>query len=73
MKKIENARYTCDDNFDYIYADNRIYTIARNTGDYGSVAVGERMAMGDVLTQELYDKWSSECALVGTFELKEAE
>ena len=70
---LKNARYTCDENFTTVYAGNRIYTIARNTGDYGSVAVGERMAMGDVLTQELYDKWSSECATISAFELTEAE
>lgn len=73
MLRLDNARYTCDDNFTDIYAGNRIYTIARNTGNWGSVAVGERMAMGGVLTQELYDKWCSECTSTGTFELKEAE
>ena len=56
------GKFKKDENFTTVYADNRIYTIARNTGEYGVAAVG-------VITQELYDKWSSECAETGTFEL----
>lgn len=63
------GRYEQDDNFTTVYADNRIYTIARNTGDWDSVAVGERTAMGQVLDQETYNKWARECSSEGTFEL----
>ena len=68
---IIRGRYEGDDNFTTIYADNRIYTIARNTGDWGSVGVGERTAMGQVLDQATYDKWEAECSKEGTFELSE--
>lgn len=56
------GNYKKDENFTTVYADNRIYTIARNTGEYGA-------AVGGVITQELYDRWSSECVETGTFEL----
>lgn len=65
--------YKTDENFTTIYADNRIYTIARNTGDWGFVGVGERTAMGPVLDQATYDKWVAECSKEGTFELSEEE
>ena len=63
------GNYKKDENFTTVYADNRIYTIARNTGEYGVAAVGNRAVVGGVIMQELYDRWSSECAETGTFEL----
>lgn len=63
------GKFKKDENFTTVYADNRIYTIARNTGEYGVAAVGDRAATGGVITQELYDRWSSECVETGTFEL----
>lgn len=65
------GKYKKDDNFITVYCDNTIYTIAINTGDWGSVSVGQKTAMGQILTQETYDKWDSECTEVGTFELYE--
>lgn len=59
------GRYTVDDNFTTIFSDNKIYTIARATGEWGSVTVD-----GYFLTQEMYDKWESECQHEGTFELE---
>lgn len=40
------GKYETDSNFTTVYCDNTIYTIARNTGDWGCVAVGQRTAMG---------------------------
>lgn len=68
-----HGNYEIDDNFIKVYANNRIYTIARNTGDWGSVGVGERTAMGQVLDQATYDKWVAECLKEGDFELSEEE
>lgn len=65
------GKYKKNDNFTIVYCDNTIYTIAINTGDWGSVAVGHKTAMGQILTQEAYDKWASECEKEGTFELPE--
>ena len=70
MKKI-TGRFEKDSNFTIVYCDNTVYTIARNTGDWACVKVGERTAMGYILTQETFDKWASECTEVGTFELSE--
>lgn len=63
------GRYKTDENFTTVYSNNTVYTIARGTGDWGSISVGERTAMGQILTQEVYDKWASECTKEGTFEL----
>ena len=65
------GKYKKDDNFTTVYYDNTIYTIARNTGNWGSVTVGQMTAIGQILTQEVYDKWASECEREGTFELHE--
>lgn len=65
------GRYEQDQNFTTIYGnDNRLYVIARKTGEWGSLGVGDTGANGLVLTQELFDKWAAECKEeVGTFEL----
>ena len=63
------GKYTRDENFTTVYTDNTVYTIARNTGEWAAVAVGERTAMGQILDQDTYDEWVSECAKEGTFEL----
>lgn len=65
------GKFEKDDSFTTIYCNNVIYTIARHTGDWGSVAVGQMTATGHILTQEIYDKWASECEREGTFELPE--
>lgn len=72
MKKI-TGKFKKDSNFITVYCDNTIYTIARNTDNWGYVKVGERTAMGQILTQEAFDKWASECTEVGTFELSSAQ
>ena len=70
MKKIK-GKYKTDQNFTTVYCDDTIYTIARNTGDWGSVEVGQTTATGHIITQEIYDRWASECESEGTFELSE--
>ena len=66
---IIKGKYEVDSNFTTVYSNNTIYTIARNTGEWGCVSVGQMTAMGLVLTQEAYDKLSSECEKEGVFEL----
>ena len=70
MKKIK-GKYETDSNFTTVYCDNTVYTIARNTGEWSCIKVGETTAMGQILTQEAYDKWTSECEREGTFEISE--
>lgn len=67
------GRYERDENFTTVYADNRIYTIARNTGDWGCLPVGGTSYVGGVLTQERYNDLASACSEKGTFELSEEE
>lgn len=66
------GKYETDDNFTTVYANNRMYTIARN-GDWGSLGVGERAYVGGILTQKRYDELASACSKEGTFELDEEE
>ena len=61
------GKYEKDSNFTTIYSGNTMYTIARNTGDWACVKVGERTATNHILTQEAYDAWKNECAREGTF------
>ena len=63
------GKYTVDQNFITVFSDNKIYTIARNSGDWGSLAVGDYAHSGGKLTQEIYDKWLSECEKEGSFTL----
>ena len=65
--------YKSDSNFITVYSDNRIYTIAKNSDEWGCVAVGEQTASGHILSQEIYDKWKSSCNKTGIFVLKEDE
>ena len=69
MKKTITGKFEKDSNFITVYADNRMYTIARATRECGSVAVGEDFACGGTLTQEAYDEMASKCKKIGTFEI----
>lgn len=64
------GKYERDENFTTVYTNNTVYTIARNTGKWGCVRVGERVAMGPVLDQATYDEWAARCEKEGTFELR---
>ena len=63
------GRYEKDDNFTTVYSNNTVYTIARGTGDWGSVKVGETAYVGGVLTKERYNELEAQCVKEGTFEL----
>lgn len=64
------GKYEKDSNFVTVYANNAMYTIARNTGDWGCLRVGEISATGHKFTQEQYDARCSQCTKEGTFELR---
>lgn len=65
------GKYEKDSNFTTVYTENAMYTIARNTGDWNCVKIGERMASGHILTKEIFEAWKSECEKWGEFELSE--
>lgn len=61
------GKYETDENFTTVYSGNRIYTIARTTGEWSSVGVGERTYTGHVLDQETYNKLAAGCTKDGAF------
>lgn len=63
------GKYEKDDNFTTVYSNNTIYTIARSTGDWGCIKVGEITHTGHVLTQETYNEFEAKCQKEGIFEL----
>ena len=65
------GKYERDNNFTTVYANNCIYTIARNTGDWGCLPVGGTAFVGGKLTQERYNELAAACSDEGTFELSE--
>lgn len=58
-----------DENFIYVYTEDTLYTIARTTGDWGYIKVGDYVN-GIALTQRTLDSWKSECEKEDTFVLK---
>ncbi len=65
------GKYYIDENFVNIYSSNRLYTIARNGGAWGSRAVGDSCGNGFIFTQELYNEGLKKCTKEGTFELRD--
>ena len=61
--------YKTDSNFIYVYTEDTLYTLAKNSSDWGSVRVGNRTPQGPILDQETFDRWKSECTKEGEFEL----
>lgn len=64
------GKYKREMGFIYVYSDNTVYTISTYDGNWSCCKVGERTAMGQCFTKEVYDYWESECSKVGEFELK---
>jgi hypothetical protein len=63
------GKYEIDENFTTVYSNNTIYTIANATDSYSKVSVGQKTALGQILTQEAYYKMASECEEEGSFEI----
>lgn len=68
MTKITGKYYT-DGNFVNVCTDNTLYTIARNTGDWGCRKVGDKTGFG-IFDSEAYKAELEQCTKTGTFELK---
>lgn len=62
--------YTKDSNFITVYSGDVMYTIARNTGEWGNVRVGGTFANGRTFTKADYERLKEECDNVGTFTLE---
>ena len=63
------GRYTKNENFIMVYTEDTLYTIARNTGEWGSRKIGELTATGHLLDRETFEKLKAECSKEGTFEI----
>ena len=62
------GKYEKDQNFIRVYSNNTVYTIARNSGEWGTLKVGECDRQGNVLTLEKFKEWENACEKVGTFD-----
>ena len=63
------GKYEKDQNFIRVYSNNTVYTIARNSGEWGALKVGECDRQGNVLTLKQFKAWENACEKTGTFVL----
>lgn len=61
--------YKKDNNFITVFSDDTMYTIARNSGEWGFVKVGGTLATGQKFSKSDYEKFKKECTKVGIFTL----
>ena len=61
------GRYEKDQNFTRVYSDNTVYEIARDSGEWSALKVGECDRQGNVLTLEQFKVWENACEKTGTF------
>ena len=66
---IIKGKYEEDSNFFTVYSNNKMYTIAKNSNDWGCLSVGGTSATGHILTQERYNEMEASCEEEGVFEL----
>lgn len=64
------GRYKKENGFFNVYSNNTVYTIATYDGNWSCCKVGQRTAMGLILTQDVYNCLVSECSKAGEFQLK---
>lgn len=65
------GKFEQDRNFTRVYSSNSVYEIARNSGEWSVLKVGEHDRQGNVLTLEQFKAWENACEKVGSFDLKE--
>ena len=65
------GKFEQDRNFTRVYSSNTVYEIARNSGEWSVLKVGEHDRQGNVLTLEQFKAWESACKKVDAFDLKE--
>lgn len=65
------GRYTQDDDFVTIFAEDTMYTIDKGTLDCETWHIGDVLPSGDVLTQETFDARKAQCQDEGDFVLQD--
>lgn len=63
------GKYTTDSNFTTVYTEDTVYTLARNSSDWGCIKVGDMTATGHILDRKSFEKMKLECTKEGTFTL----
>ena len=63
------GKYEKDQNFIRVYSNNTVYEMARNSGEWSTLKVGECDRQGNALTLEKFKEWENACEKVGTFDL----
>jgi hypothetical protein len=66
-----SGKYEKSKNFTRVYSNNTVYEIARNSGEWSALKVGECDRQGNKLTLEQFNEWENACEKVGSFDLKE--
>lgn len=67
------GKYTQDDNFVTIYTENTLYILDKETLEFESRRVGDKIASEEVLTQEFFDEQKNLCENEGVFVLNNDE
>ena len=69
---IITGKYEEDRNFVTMYADDTVYTLAKNSREWGAIKIPGRTATYLPLDLDWYRKCEAECTKTGTFELNES-
>lgn len=67
------GKYTQDDDFVTIYAENALYILDKGTLEFESRKVGDELTSGEILTQEFFDQQKNLCENEGIFIFDDGE
>lgn len=67
------GKYTQDDNFVTIYTEDTLYILDKETLEFESRRVGDKVASKEILTQEFFDEQKNLCENEGVFILNNDE
>lgn len=68
IKMRVTGKYEKGQNFTRVYSNNTVYEIARNSGEWSMLKVGEHDRQGNTLTLEQFKEWENACEKIGTFD-----
>lgn len=67
------GKYTQDDNFVTIYTEDTLYILDKETLEFESRKVGDKIVSEEILTQEFFDEQKDLCENEGIFVLNDGE
>lgn len=68
--EIKGKYYKDHYGFTNVFTDDTVYTLVTKR-NWGSVSIGQPLAIKGILTKEVFEKWKEEAIYEGTFELIE--